>query len=104
MTDESLAPFHRNRRKSARKQRHHECSSKANRQMVKRNKLSSSGGIDPLISSPNTFSRHGNELNNTQTLFAQLECRSTRDLDTSFQSGPDYQTFLKVFSQIPRAA
>ncbi|VEL11625.1 unnamed protein product [Protopolystoma xenopodis] len=37
MTYESLAPFHRNRRRLPRKQRQHESSSKANRQLVKRN-------------------------------------------------------------------
>ncbi|VEL18840.1 unnamed protein product [Protopolystoma xenopodis] len=49
MTDESLAPFHRNRRRLLRKQRHHECSRKANRQLVKRNPPSSSGGTDLRI-------------------------------------------------------
>ncbi|VEL32413.1 unnamed protein product [Protopolystoma xenopodis] len=50
MTEESLAPFYRNRRRLPRKQRQHECSSKANRQLVKRNAPSSSGGTDLRIS------------------------------------------------------
>ncbi|VEL34300.1 unnamed protein product [Protopolystoma xenopodis] len=45
------------------KQRQHESSSKANRQLIKRNRQSSSGGTDLRISSPNTFTRNGNELN-----------------------------------------
>ncbi|VEL28069.1 unnamed protein product [Protopolystoma xenopodis] len=57
MTDESLAAFHRNRRGLPRKQRQHESSSKANRQLVKRNPPSSSGGTDLRISSLNTFTR-----------------------------------------------
>ncbi|VEL25028.1 unnamed protein product [Protopolystoma xenopodis] len=63
MTDESLAPFHRNRRSLPRKQRQHESSSKANRQLVKRNPPSSSGGTDLRISSPNTFTRNESKLN-----------------------------------------
>ncbi|VEL36809.1 unnamed protein product [Protopolystoma xenopodis] len=59
MTDQSLAPFHRNRRRLPRKQRQHESSSKANRQLFKRNPPSSSGGIYLQISSPNTFTRNG---------------------------------------------
>ncbi|VEL30328.1 unnamed protein product [Protopolystoma xenopodis] len=59
MTDESLAPFHRDRRRLPRKQRQHESSSKANRQLVDRNPPSSSGGTDLRISSPNTFTRNG---------------------------------------------
>ncbi|VEL07103.1 unnamed protein product [Protopolystoma xenopodis] len=55
ITEECLAPFHWNRRK----QRHHECSSKANRQLVKRNSPSSSCGTDLRISSRNTFTRNG---------------------------------------------
>ncbi|VEL17841.1 unnamed protein product [Protopolystoma xenopodis] len=62
--DESLAPFYRNRRRLPRKQRRHECSSKANRQQVKRNPPSSSDGIDLRISSPNTFTRYGSKLIN----------------------------------------
>ncbi|VEL34288.1 unnamed protein product [Protopolystoma xenopodis] len=58
MTDESLAPFHRNRRRLLWKQRQHECSSKANRQLVKRNLPSASGGTDLRISSPNTSTRN----------------------------------------------
>ncbi|VEL16250.1 unnamed protein product [Protopolystoma xenopodis] len=41
MTDESLTPFHRNPRRLPRKQRQHEPSSKANRQLVKSNPPSS---------------------------------------------------------------
>ncbi|VEL40871.1 unnamed protein product, partial [Protopolystoma xenopodis] len=67
MTDESLAPFHRNRRKLPWKQRQHESSSKANRLLVKRNLPSSSGGTNLRISSPNTFTRNGSELNNDET-------------------------------------
>ncbi|VEL38682.1 unnamed protein product [Protopolystoma xenopodis] len=55
VTDESLAPFHRNRRRLPRKQRQRECSSKANRRLVKRNPPSSSGRTDLRISSPNAF-------------------------------------------------
>ncbi|VEL32279.1 unnamed protein product [Protopolystoma xenopodis] len=50
MTDESLTPFHRNRKRMPRKQRQHESSNKANRQLVKRNPPSSSGGTDLRIS------------------------------------------------------
>ncbi|VEL42861.1 unnamed protein product [Protopolystoma xenopodis] len=67
MTDESFAPFHRNRRRLPRKQRQHESSSKANRQLVKRNPLSPFGGTDLRISSPNTFTRNGSRLNNYET-------------------------------------
>ncbi|VEL07489.1 unnamed protein product [Protopolystoma xenopodis] len=61
MKDENLAPFHRNRRRFPRKQLQHECSSKANRQLVKRNPPSSSGGLDLRISSPNTFTPNGSK-------------------------------------------
>ncbi|VEL38607.1 unnamed protein product [Protopolystoma xenopodis] len=76
MTDESLAPFHRNRGRLPRKPRQHESSRKLVftgtegdclgnsvsmnlpvkpiRQLVKRNSPSSSGGTDLRISSPNT--------------------------------------------------
>ncbi|VEL09063.1 unnamed protein product [Protopolystoma xenopodis] len=43
---------HRNRRRLPRKQRQHEASSKANRQLAERNPPSSSGGTDLRISSP----------------------------------------------------
>ncbi|VEL14952.1 unnamed protein product, partial [Protopolystoma xenopodis] len=46
-------------RRFRRKQRHHECFSKANRQLVKRNLPSSSGGIEFRISSADTFTRNG---------------------------------------------
>ncbi|VEL13853.1 unnamed protein product [Protopolystoma xenopodis] len=59
MTDESLAPFHRNRRRLPWKQRLHECSGKANRQLVKRNRPSSSGATKLRISSRNTSTRNG---------------------------------------------
>ncbi|VEL16457.1 unnamed protein product [Protopolystoma xenopodis] len=58
MTDESLAPFNRIRRRLPRKQRPHESSSKANRQLVKRNPPSSSGGTALRISSPNTSTQN----------------------------------------------
>ncbi|VEL29515.1 unnamed protein product [Protopolystoma xenopodis] len=64
MTDESLPPFHRNRVRLPRKQDQHVSSSKANRQLVKRNRPSFSGGTDLRISSPNTFTRNGSKLNN----------------------------------------
>ncbi|VEL34950.1 unnamed protein product [Protopolystoma xenopodis] len=74
MTDESLAPFHRNRRRLLRKQRQHECYSKANRQLVKWNPSSSSARIDLRISSPNTFTRNGNErFLETQLVFASMD-------------------------------
>ncbi|VEL24568.1 unnamed protein product, partial [Protopolystoma xenopodis] len=59
MTEESLAPFNRNRRRFLRKQRQHESSSKANRQLVKKNPPSLSDGIDIRISSSNTSTRNG---------------------------------------------
>ncbi|VEL35607.1 unnamed protein product [Protopolystoma xenopodis] len=59
MTYESLAPFRRNRMRLPRKQRHHECSSRTNRQLVKRNRASSSGGTELRISSLNTLTRNG---------------------------------------------
>ncbi|VEL42314.1 unnamed protein product [Protopolystoma xenopodis] len=61
-TDERFAPFHRNRRRLPRKQRQHESSGKANRQLVKRNPPLSSGGTDLRISSPNMFTRNGSKL------------------------------------------
>ncbi|VEL39561.1 unnamed protein product [Protopolystoma xenopodis] len=64
VTDESSAPFHRNRRILPRKQRQQESSNKANRQLVKRNPPSSSGGAELRVSSPNTFTRNGIKLNN----------------------------------------
>ncbi|VEL15758.1 unnamed protein product [Protopolystoma xenopodis] len=48
LTDKSLAPFYRNRRRLPGKQRQYESSSKAKRQLVKRNPPSSSGRIDTL--------------------------------------------------------
>ncbi|VEL19315.1 unnamed protein product [Protopolystoma xenopodis] len=63
MTDESLAPYRRNRSRVPRKQRQHESFSKANRLLVKRNPPSSSGGTDLGISSPNTFTRNGSKPN-----------------------------------------
>ncbi|VEL24528.1 unnamed protein product [Protopolystoma xenopodis] len=59
--DESLVSLHRNPKRLPRKQRYHECSSKANRQLVKRNPPSSSGGIDLRISLSNTFTRNGSK-------------------------------------------
>ncbi|VEL32397.1 unnamed protein product [Protopolystoma xenopodis] len=67
MTDESLVPFHPNRRRLLRIQRQHESSSKANRQLVKRNPPSSSCGTDLLISSRKTFTRNESKLNNNET-------------------------------------
>ncbi|VEL35029.1 unnamed protein product [Protopolystoma xenopodis] len=70
VTDESLAPFNRNRRRLPRKQRQHECSSKANLP-------SFSGGIDLRISSPNTFTRNGSKHNNSSpdpTFFTHCLC------------------------------
>ncbi|VEL28847.1 unnamed protein product [Protopolystoma xenopodis] len=64
---ESFACVHRNRRRLPRKQRQHECSNKSNRQLVKRNPPSSSRGTDLGISSPNTSTRNGSELNNYET-------------------------------------
>ncbi|VEL11344.1 unnamed protein product [Protopolystoma xenopodis] len=57
MVDESLALFDW-------KQREEECSSKVNRELVKRNQPSSSGRFVLAILSPNTFIRNGNELSN----------------------------------------
>ncbi|VEL09753.1 unnamed protein product [Protopolystoma xenopodis] len=64
MTDESSARVHWNRRRLPRKQRQHESSCKTNRQLIKRNSPSSSGGTDFKISSPNTFTRNGSNPNN----------------------------------------
>ncbi|VEL15452.1 unnamed protein product [Protopolystoma xenopodis] len=63
MTDESLAPVHRNRRRLPRKQRQHESAGTAKRQLVKRSPPSSSGGTDFRIFSRNTFTRNGSKLN-----------------------------------------
>ncbi|VEL43359.1 unnamed protein product [Protopolystoma xenopodis] len=60
LTHKSSAHVHRNRRRLPWKQRQHE----ANRQLVKRNPPSSSGGTDLRISSPNTFTRNGSNPNN----------------------------------------
>ncbi|VEL09551.1 unnamed protein product [Protopolystoma xenopodis] len=62
MADESLAPFHRNRKRLPWKQRQHESSSKANQQLVKMKQPSSSGGTDLRISSPNILTRNGIEV------------------------------------------
>ncbi|VEL16388.1 unnamed protein product [Protopolystoma xenopodis] len=64
VTDESLAAFHRNLRRLPRKQRHRECSGKANRQLVKRNPPSSSGETDVPISLPHIFTQNGSKLDN----------------------------------------
>ncbi|VEL10267.1 unnamed protein product [Protopolystoma xenopodis] len=61
-TDKSLAPFHQKQERLSRKQRQQGGSSKANRQLVKRNPPSSSGEIDFRISSPNPFTQNGNKL------------------------------------------
>ncbi|VEL11618.1 unnamed protein product [Protopolystoma xenopodis] len=53
------------------KQRRHECSRKANRQMVKKNPSSSSGGIDFRISSPNIFTRNGSRFNRKNMLIIE---------------------------------
>ncbi|VEL41663.1 unnamed protein product [Protopolystoma xenopodis] len=45
MTDERSARVHQNRRRLSRKQRQHESSSKANRQLVKRNPPSSGNSV-----------------------------------------------------------
>ncbi|VEL43556.1 unnamed protein product [Protopolystoma xenopodis] len=45
MTHESSARVHRNRRRLPQKQRQHESSSKANRQLVKRNPPSLGNGV-----------------------------------------------------------
>ncbi|VEL16579.1 unnamed protein product [Protopolystoma xenopodis] len=60
--DGSVAPCHRNGRRLPRRQRQHECSGKAKRQLVKRNTPSSSGAADLRISSPNTFTRNESKL------------------------------------------
>ncbi|VEL33511.1 unnamed protein product [Protopolystoma xenopodis] len=67
MTEKSLAPFHRNRSRLPRKQRQHEASSKANRQLVKKNPPSSSGGTYLRISSLKTFTQNGSKLNNYES-------------------------------------
>ncbi|VEL14178.1 unnamed protein product [Protopolystoma xenopodis] len=75
LTDGNSVPFHRNRSRLPRKQRQHECSSKANRQLVKRSPPSSCGGIAAGISSPNTSTRNGSKHNQYRgclTLFSQL--------------------------------
>ncbi|VEL28099.1 unnamed protein product [Protopolystoma xenopodis] len=64
MTDESSPRFYRNRRGLPQKQRQHVSSSKANRQLVKRNPPSSFGKTDLRISSPNTSTGNGSKLNN----------------------------------------
>ncbi|VEL43461.1 unnamed protein product [Protopolystoma xenopodis] len=69
MTDESSAPFHRNRRRLPFIQRQLESFSKATRQLVRRNPPSSSGVTDFRISSPNTFTRNGSKLNNKNIIF-----------------------------------
>ncbi|VEL08208.1 unnamed protein product [Protopolystoma xenopodis] len=83
MTGESLAPFHRNRRRLTREQRQYESSSKVNRQLVKRDPPLSSGGTDLQISSPNTFTRNGSKLNN-------YEARNS--------SKPNFSSFLMILS------
>ncbi|VEL39246.1 unnamed protein product [Protopolystoma xenopodis] len=77
MRDESLAPFNRNRRRLPRKQRQHECSSKANRQRVKRNRPSSSGGTELRISSPNTFTQNGISLINPMFPLSSIDDSKT---------------------------
>ncbi|VEL40114.1 unnamed protein product [Protopolystoma xenopodis] len=65
LTEESLAHFHQNRRRLPRKQRQHESSTRANRQLIQRNPPSYSGGIDLRISPPNTFARNGTSAERT---------------------------------------
>ncbi|VEL07043.1 unnamed protein product [Protopolystoma xenopodis] len=91
MTDKSLASFHRNQRRLPRKQRRHESSSKAHRQLVKRNPPSFSGGTDRRISSPNTFTRNG-------SFPAPLHCASGVASTRFFQSAI---LFLLALSESP---
>ncbi|VEL11360.1 unnamed protein product [Protopolystoma xenopodis] len=73
---ERLVRFHRNRRRLPRKQRQHECSSKANRQLAKRNPPSSSGGIDLQTSSTNASTRNGiRALNRISLTQSRSACR-----------------------------
>ncbi|VEL09629.1 unnamed protein product [Protopolystoma xenopodis] len=85
MTHESLAPFHRNLKRLPRKQRQYESVSKANGQLVKRNRPFSSGGTDLGISSPHTSTRNGN-------LITPYHCIG--DVD---QNWPYYSAILFLF-------
>ncbi|VEL38151.1 unnamed protein product [Protopolystoma xenopodis] len=69
----SLAPFHRNRVRLPRKQRQHEFSSKANRQLVKRNRPSSSGRANLRISSPHTSTRNESKLSSQDSYTIEYE-------------------------------
>ncbi|VEL18715.1 unnamed protein product [Protopolystoma xenopodis] len=92
MTDKSLAPSHQNRRRLPPKQRQHESSSKANRQLVKGNPPLSSGGTDLWISSPNTFIRNGSKLNKLVTVIKIGVTAYFRH--EWMQAGPRYITVL----------
>ncbi|VEL12917.1 unnamed protein product [Protopolystoma xenopodis] len=70
--------------KLLRKQRQHECSSKANRQLVKRNPPSSSGGTELRISSPHSFTRNGSKLNSS--FYTDLSIYSLPSYPTPAQS------------------
>ncbi|VEL26690.1 unnamed protein product [Protopolystoma xenopodis] len=69
-------------------QRQHECSSKANRQLVKRNPPSSSAGTNIRIFSPNTFTRNGSQLNNYETRDASKPNFSSHNLCALLVNAP----------------
>ncbi|VEL41054.1 unnamed protein product [Protopolystoma xenopodis] len=85
MTHESLVPLDRNRMRLARKQRQHECSSKANQQLFERNLPSSSGRIELRISSPHTFTRNSA----LDPLDVEVVCEEASNLSSVIvQKGP----------------
>ncbi|VEL36478.1 unnamed protein product [Protopolystoma xenopodis] len=104
MTDVNLARFHRNRRRLPRKQRKHESSSKANQQLVKMNRPSSSGGTDLRISSPKSFTRSGSVTPPMNLIeFGQLYPNSTRRFDSNIYSGSSPKTLRYLLYVAPGA-
>ncbi|VEL30960.1 unnamed protein product [Protopolystoma xenopodis] len=85
MTDESLAPFHRNRRRLPQKQRQHESSSKANRQLVKRNppSLGNRVSIDLPVKPIDSWSRGIRRRLLVKPIFDSLQPTLSLEMDVS---------------------
>ncbi|VEL37529.1 unnamed protein product [Protopolystoma xenopodis] len=87
MTDKSFAPFHLSQKRLPCKPCYHDCSSKAIRELIKRNPSSSSGGIDLRISSPNNFTRNGKYVDDFESGVESDESGNTQNVaDISSQS------------------
>ncbi|VEL24516.1 unnamed protein product [Protopolystoma xenopodis] len=98
MTDESLARFHQNRRRLPQKQRQHKSSSKANRQLVKRNPPSSSGGTDLRPVKPiDSWSRGIRRRLLVELTFESLHPTLSLEIKVSSTGYASLRTFYKVF-------